>query len=91
MISPMVPGELTKVRRAPIMMEDYSQLGTGCTVLPGVTLHEGAVSGSCSLLLGDLSPWSVNFGIPCRYHSARKKNIKLLGKNLLMKKESVDE
>lgn len=82
MISPMVPPELTHVRRAPIIMEDYSQLGTCCTVLPGVTMMEGAVTGACSLVLKNLPPWSISYGVPCMPRSSRSQQVKKLSEIL---------
>lgn len=78
MISPMVPPELTYVTRRPIIMEDYTQLGTGTTVLPGVHILRGAVTGACSLVRSDLPEWSVCWGVPCKSRKIRSKKIEEL-------------
>jgi len=76
MISPMVPAELCGITASPIVMENFCQFGANTTVLPGVTAHEGAVTGACSLVLSDLEEWSIYFGIPCRRVKARNRNAK---------------
>lgn len=78
MISPMIPSELTCVTRQPIIMEDYAQLGTNTTVLPGVHILRGAVTGACSLVLSDLPEWSVCWGIPCEPRKRRSRNVESL-------------
>lgn len=75
MVSPMVPYELTKVHRAPIVMEDFSQLGGHSVLMPGVRAGQGAVTGACALALRNLEPWTINIGIPCKVAAQRKKNI----------------
>jgi len=78
LISPMPPAELCNVEASPIVMEDFCQFGANTTVLPGVTAHEGAVTGACSLVLHSLEEWSVYFGIPCRHIKDRGRKIKEL-------------
>lgn len=54
-----------------VIIERFANLGTNVVVHPGVTVGEGAVVGSCSLVLTDLEPWTVYVGIPCRPVKAR--------------------
>ena len=42
------------------------------TVLPGITLHEGAVLGTGAIATKDLAAWSVYAGIPARLLRERK-------------------
>jgi acetyltransferase-like isoleucine patch superfamily enzyme len=74
LIHPFVPpayrGEL---HGAPITLEKYAILGTGCIVHPGVTLGEGAAVGSASLVLKSLDPWSIYFGVPAKRYGPREK------------------
>ena len=56
-----------------IIIEDDAYLGANCTVLPGVTIHEGAVAGSNTLINKDLEPWGIYVGTPCRKIGERKK------------------
>lgn len=48
-------------------------VGTNAVVHPGVTVGEGAVIGSCSLVLKDLEPWTVYAGVPCKPIGTRPK------------------
>ena len=41
-------------------------IGTNSVVHPNVTIGEGAIIGSNSLVLKDVEPWSINVGSPCR-------------------------
>lgn len=43
-----------------------ASVGTNLVVHPNVTIGEGAVIGSNSLVLRDVEPWSINVGSPCR-------------------------
>lgn len=56
-----------------ITIHDDAYLGANCTVMPGITIGEGAVVGSNSLVTKDLEPWTVYFGTPCRKISMREK------------------
>lgn len=85
MISPMVPSELTNVKKAKVVLNNYVQLGTNTVVLPGVVFGEGSVVGASSLVLKNLEEWSINFGIPCKKIKERKRNIIELSKSKLLK------
>src|SRR6476660_2281266 len=50
LMGPTVPTEFLGVESAAVSMEEYSSLGAGAIVLPGVTLAEGSVLGALSLL-----------------------------------------
>lgn len=52
------------VRQSPIIIEDKVWIGFGCTILAGVTIGEGAVIGSHSVIRKDVEPWSVMIGNP---------------------------
>lgn len=82
MVSPMVPDYLTNVNVAPIILNDYVQIGAGTIVLPGVTFGCGSVTGAMSLVLADTKDWTVNIGIPTKYYKDRKKNIIKLSQDL---------
>jgi acetyltransferase-like isoleucine patch superfamily enzyme len=57
-----VPGEFRNVRRAPIRVGKFSIVGANSTVLPGVTIGEGAMVGANSVVTRDLAPWGVYVG-----------------------------
>jgi acetyltransferase-like isoleucine patch superfamily enzyme len=55
-----------RVLRAPIVLEDFASLATNVVVAPGVTIAEGSVVGSCSLVTRSTEPWTIYMGIPAR-------------------------
>ena len=54
-----------------IRFESFASLGTNVVVHPGVTLAEGSVVGSCSLVTADTEPWTIYHGVPARAVRAR--------------------
>lgn len=56
-----------------ITIHDDAYLGANCTVLPGITIGEGAVVGTNSLVLKDLEPWKIYVGTPCKEIGTREK------------------
>lgn len=55
-----------KIIYAPVVFEMFASIGTNVVVHPGVTLGEGSVVGSSSLVTKDTSPWTIYYGIPAR-------------------------
>ncbi|BCJ94685.1 galactoside O-acetyltransferase [Anaerocolumna cellulosilytica] len=64
MTNPMIPEEYKHVTSKPVLMERHVILGSGCVVLPGVTLKEGSSFGSMTFINRSSEPWSINAGIP---------------------------
>lgn len=56
-----------------IKIENDAYLGANCTVLPGVTINEGAVAGANTLINKDLDAWGIYVGIPCKKIGERKR------------------
>ncbi len=56
----------------PISIGDYAWVCARATVLPGVTLQDGAVLGLGSVATKNLAPWSVYTGIPAIFVKKRK-------------------
>lgn len=50
----------------PIVIEDNVWIAAKATILPGVTIGEGAVVGACAVVSKDVPPWSVVVGNPAR-------------------------
>lgn len=48
----------------PVIMEEFSNIGTNAVVLPGSTLRQGVLLTAGSLLMGDTEPWGVYKGNP---------------------------
>lgn len=49
-----------------ILVEDDVWIGANCVILDGAILRKGCVVGACSLVKGELEPYSVNVGNPIR-------------------------
>ena len=56
-----------------VVIGDDATIGTLCTVLPNVTVGEGAVVGANSLVVRDLEPWGIYVGSPARKIGERQK------------------
>jgi acetyltransferase-like isoleucine patch superfamily enzyme len=48
----------------PVIMEEFSNIGTNAIVMPGSTLRQGVLLAAGSLLIGDTIPWGVYKGNP---------------------------
>jgi acetyltransferase-like isoleucine patch superfamily enzyme len=59
-------------RSAPIVIGSDVWLGRGVVVLPGVTIHDGAVVGANSVVTADVGPMAVVVGIPARFLRLRE-------------------
>jgi acetyltransferase-like isoleucine patch superfamily enzyme len=60
-----------KMRLAPVVLEDFANVGTNAVIMPGVTLAQGTVIGACSLVTASTQSWTVYTGIPARPRKAR--------------------
>ena len=52
---------------------DDAYIGANCTIMPGVTIGEGAVVGANALVNKDLDPWGIYVGVPCKKIGEREK------------------
>jgi len=75
LVGPMEPEHLRNVKSAPVVLKDFSLIGTGTTILPGITVGEGAAVGAMSLVKNDLAPWNLYVGIPCKKIKNRSKDM----------------
>ena len=61
----MIPKELKGTQIIePVIMEEFSNIGTNAIVLPGSTLRRGVLLTAGSLLMGDTEEWGVYKGNP---------------------------
>lgn len=75
MTNPMVPVEYTNVTHAAVTLAKHVIIGSGSVVLPGVTLHEGSVVGSLSMITKDCEAFGVYVGAPAKKIKNRKRDL----------------
>ena len=64
MTNPTIPAKYSGVTGTPVRICRHCIIGTGCTVLPGVTLAEGCAVGAMTLIDRSTEPWGIYVGIP---------------------------
>jgi galactoside O-acetyltransferase len=69
--NPTIPEPWRAVKRGSIRLCKHVLLGTNVVVHPNVTIGEGTIVGSQSLVTKDLPPWSICIGVPARVVSER--------------------
>lgn len=81
---PTIPNEFRSYYRSFVHCKKHSFLATNVIVHPGVTIGEGAVVGSGSVVTKDVEPWGFYMGTPARRVKDRpKENILCLEERLL--------
>ena len=90
MIGAVIDDNYTNVTYGKIKLEKYVQLGANTVVMPNVTIKEGAVSGSMSLINKDLEPWTINVGVPCKKIKERSKELLELVKEYEKRRTNFD-
>lgn len=75
MTNPLIPDEYKNVVHARVDIQKNVIIGTGSTVLPGVTLSEGTAVGAMSLINQSTEGWQIYAGIPARKIKERSKSL----------------
>lgn len=57
---------------SPVVIKDYVFIGPRAIILPGVTIHEGAVVGAGAVVTKDVEAFSVVGGVPAKVIGERK-------------------
>jgi putative colanic acid biosynthesis acetyltransferase WcaF len=60
---------------APVAIGDYAYVGTRVTILPGVTIGEGAVAATGAVVVKDVPPYQIVGGVPARYIKDRRRDL----------------
>jgi acetyltransferase-like isoleucine patch superfamily enzyme len=58
--------------RGGIVIGDDVWIGANCVILDGAVIGRGAVIGACSLVRGEIEPYSINVGVPARKTGVRE-------------------
>ncbi len=73
LVGPTVPVAFKNVDNRPVIFEQYSLVGAGSIILPGVTIGQGTAVGALSLVTKNLEPWGIYIGSPIKFIKARSK------------------
>ena len=60
--------------KPPVSIQNSAWICADAFIGPGVTVHEGAVVGACSVVVKDVSAWTVVAGNPARFLKRREMN-----------------
>lgn len=88
MTNPTVPSEFTNVTSAPVTLRKHALVGSGCVILPGVTLNIGCAVGALSLVNRDCDEFMIYLGNPAKPMVPRSRNLLELEKRLVEKLNS---
>ena len=75
MTNPIIPDKYRHIESGIVIIGKHVVIGTGSTILPGVSVGEGASVGAMSLINHDIEPWTINVGIPCRKVKERSRKL----------------
>jgi len=73
--NPTVPAEYRNPYGGDVVIGSHVVIGSGCTILPSLTIAEGVAVGAMSLVAKSLSAWNVYTGNPCRKLMGRSKKL----------------
>ena len=62
-------------RGQPSVIEDYTVIGAGAVILPGVRICRGALVGAGSVVIHDVPAWTTVLGNPARFAHVRQESI----------------
>lgn len=65
-----------ETKGAPVTIEDNVFIFSNALIMPGVTIHEGAIVLSGSVVTKDVDAYTVVGGNPAKYIKDRQRNIK---------------
>ena len=68
-----IPDGCHKIEYGDITLNDDVYIGANCTLLPGITIGEGAAVGANALVNCDLEPWGIYVGTPAKKIGVREK------------------
>lgn len=72
-MSAAAPRKQQNLKISFVKIERDGFIGTNAVIHPGITIGEGAIIGSNSLVLKDIEPWTINVGSPTKIIGKRPK------------------
>ena len=85
--NPTVPKAFRNEKNLPITLGKHVLIGTGCSILPGVTIGEGCSFGSMTMISKSTEPWGIYIGTPAKRIKDRDKGLLEYEKKLTSGKE----
>jgi acetyltransferase-like isoleucine patch superfamily enzyme len=70
-MSACAPAQIQRVKGSVTTLKRYACILTNSVVLPGVTLHEGAVLAAGAVATRDIPEWEIWGGVPARFMAKR--------------------
>lgn len=64
------------VKSAPIIIKDYAWVSSRASVLPGITIGEGAVVAAHAVVTKDVEPYTIVGGVPARKIGERRRDLR---------------
>lgn len=89
MVNSLIPTKFKDEFFAKVLIKKHVIIGSGTTILPGVTIEEGCSVGAMSLVTTSTKSWGVYVGIPAKRIKERKQDLLILEQQFL--KESNDD
>jgi len=84
--NPTVPEDYAKIIVAPVVIGRHTIVGTGSTILPGVTIEDCCSIGAHTLVNKSIPYAKIAVGVPAKIHKERSTNLLNLEKKLLERK-----
>ena len=75
MTNPTVPSKYTNVTSSDVIIGKHVIVGSGCVILPGVTLETGVAVGALSLVNKNCSEFGIYIGTPVKRIKERKRDL----------------
>ncbi len=72
---PCIPIEYRRITEGKVTLEKHALVGTGATILPGVTIGIGSALGAMSLLNKSTLDWKIYTGVPAKPIKDRKNDL----------------
>lgn len=63
-----------KTKGGSVYIKDFAWIGNRVTILPEVTIGEGAVVATGAVVTKDVEPWTIVGGVPAKVIGTRNKN-----------------
>lgn len=83
MTNPMIPEKYKNVTEQKVVLEKHTIIGSGTTILPGVSICEGTAVGAMSMIKESTQPWGIYAGIPAKLIKERKRELLKLERSFL--------